>query len=85
MFESLSAYYRQHSLSATYQMGVVKYKPSALFWNLCDSFMSVRTLLLFSCVHSLRLGLDLGNSLDRRERENARVLTCHTVHELQSC
>ena len=55
--------------------GVVKYKSSALFWNLCDSCMSVRALLLFSCVHSLGLGLDLGYrySLDRRG-EKARAL-----------
>ena len=60
---------------------VVKYKPSALFRNLCNSRMSVRALLLLSCVHSLRLGLDLGNSLDPREGDNTRVL----IHELQSC
>ena len=52
------------------------YKPSALFRNLCDSCMRVLTLLLLSCVHSLGLGLDLGNSLDRRG-ENACVL----IHE----
>ena len=35
--------------------------------------MSVRALLLLSCMHSLGLGLDLGNNLDWRE------LTCaHT-------
>ena len=35
--------------------------------------MCVHVLLLFSCVHSLGLGLDLGNSLDQREEENARI------------
>ena len=54
--------------------GVVKCKPSALFRNLCDSCKSVHVLLLLSCVHSLGLGLDLGNSLDQREGENARAL-----------
>ena len=29
--------------------------------------MSMHALLLFSCMHSLGLGLDRGNSLDRRE------------------
>ena len=62
-------------------VGVIKCKLSAVFRNLCDSCMSVRALLLFSCVHSLGLGLDLGNSLDRREGENARAL----IHESQSC
>ena len=54
-------------------LGVIKYKPSALFQNLCNSCISVRTLLLLSCVHSLGLGLDLGNSLDRRERMRAHT------------
>ena len=36
--------------------------------------MSMHALLLLSCMHSLRFGLDLGSSLDRREGENARVL-----------
>ena len=62
-------------------VGVVKYKRSALFRNLCNSCMSVRALLLLSCVHTLGLGLDLGNSLDRREGDNARAL----IHESQSC
>ena len=35
--------------------------------------MCVHTLLLFSCVHSLGLGLDLGNSLDQKE--------CMRAHE----
>ena len=43
---------------------VVKYEASALFWNLYDSCMSVRMLLLLACVHSLGLGVDLGNSLE---------------------
>ena len=42
--------------------------------------MSAHVLPLFSCVHSLGLGLDLGNRLDRRERESARAL----VHGSQS-
>ena len=67
-------------VSTLIKWGVVKYKPSALFQNLCGSCMSVRTLLLLSCVHSLELGLDLGNSLNQRG-ENARAL----IHELQSC
>ena len=62
-------------------LGVVKYKLSALFRNLCNSCMSVRALLLLSCVHSLGLGLVIGNSLDRTEEENARAFT----HESQSC
>ena len=37
-------------------------------------YMSVHVLLLLSCVHSLGLGLDLENSLDRREGENACAL-----------
>ena len=61
--------------------GVVKYKPSALFRDLCDLCMSVHALLLLSCMHSLGLGLDLGNSLDRREGDSARAF----IHELQSC
>ena len=40
--------------------------------------MSVCTLLLLLCVHSLELGLDLGNSLDRREEENACTLAAYT-------
>ena len=43
---------------------VVKYEPSALFRNLYDLCMSVRMLLLLACVHSLGLGVDLGNSLE---------------------
>ena len=43
--------------------------------------MSVRALLLLSCMHSLGLGLGLGNSLDRRDGENA----CAFTHKLQSC
>ena len=39
-------------------VGVVKYKPSALFRNLCDSRMSMHVLLLLSWVHALGLGLD---------------------------
>ena len=35
--------------------------------------MSVSALLLLSCMHSLGLGLDLGNSLDRRERTSAHT------------
>ena len=35
--------------------------------------MSVRALLLFSWLHSLELGLDLGNSLDRKQGESALV------------
>ena len=57
-------------------LGVVKYKLSALFQNLCKSCMSVRALLLLSSMHSLQslgLGLDLGNSLDRRERTLAHA------------
>ena len=50
---------------------VVKYKSFAFFWNLCDPCMSVHALLLLSCVHSLELGLDLENSLDRWEGERA--------------
>ena len=50
--------------------GVVKYKPSALFRNLCNSCMSVRALLLLMCA-LIRVGVDLGNSLDRREGENS--------------
>ena len=42
--------------------------------------MSVRAFLLLSSVHSLGLGLDLGNSLDRREGVSVRAL----IHELQS-
>ena len=40
------------------------YEPSALFRNLYDSCMSMRMLLLLACVHSLGLGVDLGNSLE---------------------
>ena len=47
--------------------GVVKYKLSALFWNFCGLCMSVRALLLLSCMIALGLELDLGNSLDRKE------------------
>ena len=46
---------------------VLKYKTPAFFWNLCDSCMSVCVLLLLSRMHSLGLGLDLGNSLHQRE------------------
>ena len=35
--------------------------------------MCVHALLLLSCVHSLGLGLNLGNSLDWREGENAHT------------
>ena len=42
--------------------------------------MSLRALSLLSCVHSFRLGLDLGNSLDWREGKSARAL----IHESQS-
>ena len=42
-------------------LGVVKYKLSASFRNLCNSCISVCTLLLLSCVHSLGLELDLGS------------------------
>ena len=42
--------------------------------------MSVRTLLLLSCMHLLGLGLDLGNSLDHREGETTRML----IHESQN-
>ena len=45
-----------------------------MMMNLCDSYMSVCSLLLLSCVHSLGLGLDLGNSLDRRDGANAHAL-----------
>ena len=55
-------------------LGVIKDKPSALFRNLCDLCMSMCVLLLLSCVHSLGLGLDLVNSVDRRE-ENTRAHT----------
>ena len=54
-----------------FEPGVIKYKLSALFRNLCDSCISVRALLLLLCVHTLGLGLDLGNSLDWRERTHA--------------
>ena len=43
---------------------VVKYESSALFRYLYDSCMSVCMLLLLACVHSLGLGVDLGNSLE---------------------
>ena len=36
--------------------------------------MSTHVLLLLLCVHSLGLGVDLGNSLDRREGESTRAL-----------
>ena len=62
-------------------LGVVKYKLFALFRNLCDLRMSVCTLLVISCVHSLGLGLDLGNSLNWIEGADARAL----IHESQSC
>ena len=61
LLSSFVAHYRE-------MLDVVKYKPSALFRNLCDSCTSLRMLLLFSCVHSLGLGLD------RREGENAHAL-----------
>ena len=41
--------------------------------------MSVRTLLLLSCMHLLGLELGLGNSLDHREEESTRML----IHESQ--
>ena len=55
------------------KLNVVEYKPSAFFWNLCNLCMNVRTLSLLSCVHSLGLGLDLGNSLNRRERTHPQL------------
>ena len=58
----------------------MKFKPSAIFRNLCDMCMIVHMLSLLSCVHSLGLGLDLGNSLNWREGESARML----IHESQS-
>ena len=42
--------------------------------------MSVHTLLLLSSMHSLGLGLDLGNRLDQREKKSPSVL----IHESQS-
>ena len=59
---------------------VIKYERSTFFRNLYNSCMSVHTLLLLSWVHSLGLGLDLENSLDRREGESA----CALIHDLQS-
>ena len=41
--------------------------------------MSVRTLLLLSCMHLLGLGLDLGNSFDHIEGKS----TCMLKHESQ--
>ena len=41
--------------------------------------MSMRAL--FSCVHSVGLGQELGNNLDRREGESARTLK----HRYTSC
>ena len=35
--------------------------------------MSVHALLLLSCMHTLGLGLDLGNRLDQRERTRAHT------------
>ena len=43
--------------------------------------MSVRALLLLSCMHSLGLGLDLENSLDQKEGERTHAHT--QVAELQ--
>ena len=37
------------------------------------SMRGLRALLLFSCVRSLALGLDRGNSLDQRERTRAHT------------
>ena len=45
---------------------VIKYKQFACSPNLCNSCISVSALLLLSCMHSLGLRLDLGNSLDQR-------------------
>ena len=59
---------------------VVKYKLSAFFRNHFDSCMSVHALSLVSCMHSLELGLDLRNSLDRLEGESA----CTFIHAPQS-
>ena len=42
--------------------------------------MSMRVLSLLSYVHFLGLGLDLGNSLDRKEGESAHAL----IHMSQS-
>ena len=42
--------------------------------------MSVRMLLLLSCMRLLGWGLDLGKSLDYREGESAHAL----IHKLQS-
>ena len=49
------------------------------FWNLCDlcTGMSVFVLSFFSCMHSFGLGLDLGNSSDRREGECTRAYMSH--------
>ena len=58
----------------------MKISDVAFFQNLCDSCMSVHALLLLSSMHTLGLGLDLGNSLDRRERNSARML----IHKSQS-
>ena len=61
-------------------MDVFKYEPFVFFWNHCNLCMSVCALSLLSYIHFLGLGLDLGNSLDRREGESARAL----IHESQS-
>ena len=53
-----------------------KHKLSDFFRNPYDLCLSVCTLLLLACVHSLGLELDLGNSLDWRERESTRALIC---------
>ena len=44
------------------------------------AYISAFVLSLFSCVHSLGLGLDFGNSFDQREGESAHAL----IHRSQS-
>ena len=56
------------------KLDVMKYKPYAFFRNLCALCLSMHVLLLLSCVHTLVLGLDLGNSLDQREGESTQAL-----------
>ena len=54
-------------------IGSTVYEPSSFFRISATllSSISVHALLLLSSGHSLGLGLDLGNSIDRREGESA--------------
>ena len=59
-------------------MDVIKYEPSAFFFGISATPVWAFALSLLSCVHSLGLGLDLGNSLDQRG-ESAHTL----IHKSQ--